>query len=1685
MNMSFCYRRVFFSSLVSLLCLGIGLFVDTKPVQAGGGTSNAQQMNYRFRADLDPLNSAPSGWLALENNQATDLSKGTVYRLRFTASQEGTAILRNIDSQFQYGTNADCATGMQDVPVTATTEHFQMALSGNFANGDATTTNLLQAEETTFQNGKGFESTNPSNNDFGLDVDVYTEYEYAFTITANATNGGTYYLRMSDEFNGITECASLTVETPAGITVSGNVYSNETPTYYNCNSDNLTIGVSIDGQAADTGTCNATNGTYSVTTTVQPSAGSEVVVYVDGAELNYSGTTVTLAADSSSAISGLHLYQNRVAVTYESGSSITNTNLANGDNGNTGIRYAVTGTDLSVNTGMELHVWTGKTYDPGGQVDTVSGDLHVDDGATAYIDTAGSVIAGDIVVDGGSSTTTLQFQQNAQVDGGAITTLDGGGTNATISYSGTPTVTVTGTGNIGGGTSPSITFYGLTIGTATAASTTIASSLSVEGPLDVDTSDSMSINASQTVTNTYGTNATIDGNITGSGTLRFTDASGGPGAGAGTLSAITRFDASAGNIASTTFDGRTYSNRVEIFSDDTAGAARTVTMANSTYTLSGSSSHLYIINNSNSYTLTLVGTNNPTVAIGGDLDFTGTGSSSESLSTGTGTWTVSGNVNLTDGTATFTSGNTLVMSGSGTLTSNGQTMQNLTLSGTISLAAATHTVNGNLNMAGGAVTATGSTVTMTGTSNSIVGGDNTLVALTIDPSSAGTITLQTSNLTVSGTMTVASGDTLSIDAVSLTHTDTNDVAGTGTISGTGTLIFPSGSGGPGTTLTTVSSAVRFDASGGNIASTTFDARIYGGRVEIFSDNTAGAAREVAMANSTYTLSGASSHLYLINNSDTYTLTLDGALNPTVAVGGDFDFTGTGASSEAITTGTGTWTVTGNVNFTDGSATFTSGNTFQMDGSGKALTHNNLTFQNFSVVGGSTTMNDKLTVAGNFTIANGATLNQAGSSDILLTGDVLLIESGGAFNDSGSTGKVIMDGLSDNQTFEDANPDGSKQDMGHVQIGQSPGTTKLKSDMVATDLTILNGDSLETHGWEVDLVDFIDCQAGGTLDVEDNLPSNEGNGTIITAGGNLTFSGTCTYTTDGSSRIEPDGTADQLFTTGARAFDDIYINNGAAVDADDDVIISGTLDVNDLLTVNDGELDLTTNDPATDVEGNVSITAGAELNASNSGSFNAAGSWDNNGAFTSNSGTVTFDSSAGIETVEAGSSSFGTVVFNQAAGDWTIQTDNMTTTGDLTVTAATAFAVDSVVLEVQGNFTLTVTGANTDWTGSTLYLNGSGGMYDINSKTHGGDTFITLRIGASEDIAVWDSSATTYTIDPGGCLFSEDHGTTAGRLNIYGTCNSRSNEYWSYAKDFGDGAAVTRQADVRFDDGASLTVDNGDSLEILGQNAGANRSLVTRLAADTYSLTISGTINAQYYDFDYLDASGLNIASTATVTELADGSFDNAGAASASYITVTNITSTDEFRNCVFDDNSDGADGNVTYNVNADGGDIVWKFLMWSGNKGGELYDNEANGATVDWNENLSFTISDNVMDLGVINLLNVGSDNHNLTVTTNATNGYTCSVVENDELRSGAEFINDVIDGTVEAGTEEYGISCAGADCQLASDTALSAVPLTVASNAGRVSGSATIMTYEAAADSTTVGTTFSHIVTYTCSGDF
>ncbi|MBI3115097.1 MAG: right-handed parallel beta-helix repeat-containing protein, partial [Candidatus Kerfeldbacteria bacterium] len=154
-----------------------------------------------------------------------------------------------------------------------------------------------------------------------------------------------------------------------GIRIKGTVYSDEGSTAYNCSTDNLTINASVNGGANTAVTCTASGGTYTIAAPAPSAAADPIVLSIDSVETP-DATTATLAASTTAAISGFDLYQNRLVVRHENAGPMTNAKLSTGDNADAGIRYAVSAGALTVESGIELHIWNSKTFTPGGTVTT-------------------------------------------------------------------------------------------------------------------------------------------------------------------------------------------------------------------------------------------------------------------------------------------------------------------------------------------------------------------------------------------------------------------------------------------------------------------------------------------------------------------------------------------------------------------------------------------------------------------------------------------------------------------------------------------------------------------------------------------------------------------------------------------------------------------------------------------------------------------------------------------------------------------------------------------------------------------------------------------------------------------------------------------------------------------------------------------------------------------------------------------------------------------------------------------------------------------------------------------------------------------------------------------------------------------------------------------------------------------
>ncbi len=394
-----------------------------------------------------------------------------------------------------------------------------------------------------------------------------------YAITANETITATIPYTALENAIGIVGSPTITISNTTPI--SGFIYSAEPSTAFNCSTNNLTISVSKNGAAPVTTTCTLSTGAWSKNIII--ASGDLINVWVSGQVSSTIYAEIVYVSDGT-AKTDINAWQNTLAVRYDTGSSITNANLTTGLYGTKGQQvYAVSSNNLTVDSNIELHVWTGKTYAPGATVTTQgTGNFHVDDNAVATLANATNTIAGDILVDGGA---TLNINATTAVNGGDITTS---GTSAVVTTtSGTHTVTMSGTGSIGGGTTPTLTFYNLaTTGTGT---TTIANTTTVNNDVSVGTGTTFRINADLTVSGgdiTTTTTGIID-TTSGSPTVTTTDA-GTIGGGSGT---ITFYSLTTNGSSNTT----TVSSTIAINNALTIGASHTFSLGASSMTVGSTS----------------------------------------------------------------------------------------------------------------------------------------------------------------------------------------------------------------------------------------------------------------------------------------------------------------------------------------------------------------------------------------------------------------------------------------------------------------------------------------------------------------------------------------------------------------------------------------------------------------------------------------------------------------------------------------------------------------------------------------------------------------------------------------------------------------------------------------------------------------------------------------------------------------------------------------------------------------------------------------------------------------------------------------------------------------------------------------------------------------------------------------
>lgn len=451
--------------------------------------------------------------------------------------------------------------------------------------------------------------------------------------------------------------------------------------------------------------------------------------------------------------------------------------------------------------------------------------------------------------------------------------------------------------------------------------------------------------------------------------------------------------------------------------------------------------------------------------------------------------------------------------------------------------------------------------------------------------------------------------------------------------------------------------------------------------------------------------------------------------------------------------------------------------------------------------------------------------------------------------------------------------------------------------------------------------------------------------------NLTFNGGGNWTiTDTHATATSDVRVNQgalTFPSGVFAIGGTLADNGGSFtgnggvarfySSDSEVITAGGSSF--ASTTFDGTGDWSFSDTNVTMSGTLRIENGTTTLPS--GILTLGGSYINNDIVDANSGTVRFNSTDAIESINLGGSPLYNMTFD-GVGGWQIVAP-ATTTNNVTLTNVGSFTLNSgQSLAVGGVFTNSVASTTTTWAGSTLSL--EAGNYSINTKTDEGDTYGTLRVKGNTDIAMWNSDAVAYVVDSTGSLYSQDHARVDGDLYIFGDYNRTSGtEYWAYATDF-DGTDLTgseRQVDVRFATSANATV-AGAILDITG-DASASTTIASQ-GGTTYQVAVTGgTTTAQYYEFTDLGGFGLSLLGTTSVTSLRDGSYtvaeNNAAAITVSADTI-DANPGKQIYNVTFATTTAISATNTRQFDLAITPSSFWWFRDGSGNLYGEAFDND-------------------------------------------------------------------------------------------------------------------------------------------------
>ena len=370
-----------------------------------------------------------------------------------------------------------------------------------------------------------------------------------------------------------------------------------------------------------------------------------------------------------------------------------------------------------------------------------------------------------------------------------------------------------------------------------------------------------------------------------------------------------------------------------------------------------------------------------------------------------------------------------------------------------------------------------------------------------------------------------------------------------------------------------------------------------------------------------------------------------------------------------------------------------------------------------------------------------------------------------------------------------------------------------SDVTVTSITVADGDTYNSQGYDIDCSGAITVNGTGVLNFTDTAAGNE---TLANFEGNWIMSATGTFTPS-SSTVTFDGTASAALTSGGSSFNNIAINKTSGTDANDNLTVqTNDLTVSGTLTITDGEL-IQQKSITTGVV-TLSDVSGKWTNATDNANVTLSGD-------VSNTGTISFDAPTG-DLIQIRSSSGGTQRDWAGSGTFTMTDVDVQ---DQTATSGTPSSISVTSGTDSGNNINWIFGAGTvagrvyDGLGGSAVAAGVTVTVAIYDTSAGTTSYFTDDTDASGDYTI-----TNGTIDTGDVIVayldglgSGNEGTAVTKANANGSSVSGLDIYYN-AVDVRDEGGGIANSDLS-------NIDSGTDDDIKYTVAGGNLSVTSSFA----------------------------------------------------------------------------------------------------------------------------------------------------------------------------------------------------------------------------------------------------------------